>query len=292
MEQLAAVTEQLAAVTEQPAVTVEQPAVTVEQPAVTADGQLFKRGELTTWARENVAGGKGTLAGKFSFTRNDAKIGYTIKEIGWMTLAPGDSIGSHRHEDNEDSYIIIAGEGEFTDNAGVKTTVGEGDITIARPGQSHGLANTGTVPLIFLDIVAKDSGDAQGPKETSPADAQVFKRGDLKTWDREDVAGGKGTLAGLFSFTRNDAKISYTIKEIGWMTLAPGDSIGSHRHEDNEDSYIIMLGQGEFTDSAGVKTPVDEGDITIARPGQSHGLANTGTVPLLFLDIVAKDSGK
>lgn len=33
--------------------------------------------------------------------------------------------------------------------------VGAGDMTIARPGQTHGLANLGKEDLVFLDIIAK-----------------------------------------------------------------------------------------------------------------------------------------
>ncbi|MDR1685367.1 MAG: cupin domain-containing protein [Desulfovibrio sp.] len=117
---------------------------------------------------------------------------------------------------------------------------------------------------------------------------QVYGKNELKTWDREKVAGGAGVLSGKFSFTRNDAEEGYVIKEIGWMTLLPGASIGMHKHADNEDAYIIIFGEGTFTDSNGKKTVVTGGDITIARPGDSHALENTGQVPLFFLDIVAK----
>lgn len=117
---------------------------------------------------------------------------------------------------------------------------------------------------------------------------QMYKKEDLKTWDRENVAGGKGVLAGKFSHTRNDAPEDWAIKEIGWMTLDPGSSIGMHKHEVNEDTYIIVSGEGEFSDTAGNVTPVKAGDITIARKGDSHALKNTGNVPLVFLDIIGQ----
>jgi mannose-6-phosphate isomerase-like protein (cupin superfamily) len=117
--------------------------------------QLYPNDQLIPWDRENVANGKGILAGQFAFNRNNALEGFVIKEIGWMTLKPGDSIGMHKHEDNEDAYIIVSGEGVFTDSEGKKTKVTKGDITIARVGDSHALENTGKEPLFFLDIVAK-----------------------------------------------------------------------------------------------------------------------------------------
>lgn len=117
---------------------------------------------------------------------------------------------------------------------------------------------------------------------------QLYKNENLKTWDREKVAGGEGTLYGKFSHTRNDAPKDWAIKEIGWMTLKPGASIGMHKHEVNEDTYIIVSGEGVFTDTAGKETPVKAGDITIARKGDQHALKNTGKEDLVFLDIIGQ----
>lgn len=123
---------------------------------------------------------------------------------------------------------------------------------------------------------------------TAMAADQLYKKEDLKTWNRDNVAGGNGTLYGKFSHTRNEAPQDWAIKEIGWMTLKPGDSIGMHKHEVNEDTYIIVSGEGVFTDSAGKETPVKAGDVTIARKGDQHALKNTGKEDLVFLDIIAQ----
>jgi mannose-6-phosphate isomerase-like protein (cupin superfamily) len=247
--------------------------------------QLFKKAELETWNREKVADGDGTLAGRFSFTRNNACPAWVIREIGWMTLAPGDSIGLHGHTDNDDAYIIISGTGEFTGPAGKSFPVAARDITIAHPGQKHALKNTGKEPLFFLDVISKNVS----PDAAWAGEGQLFRAAELKTWDRDNVAGGKGKLAGKFSCTRNDNK-TFPLYEIGWMTLAPGASIGLHEHTDNEDAYIIVSGTGEFAGTDGQAHAVGEGDITIARAGQKHSLANTGETDLVFLDIVAKSA--
>ncbi|MFC2504208.1 MAG: cupin domain-containing protein, partial [Cardiobacterium sp.] len=52
-------------------------------------------------------------------------------------------------------YIIISGKGIFTDSNGKESEVQAGDITIARPGQSHALKNAGDEPLVFLDLIAQ-----------------------------------------------------------------------------------------------------------------------------------------
>lgn len=126
-------------------------------PAVAAEPLQFYSGEDSiTWDREKVGqDGVGLLAGRFPFNRNTADKEFIIKEIGWMTLMPGDSIGMHAHENNEDAYIILSGEGTFIDSGNKEYAVKAGDTTIARRGQSHALKNTGSEPLTFLDVVAE-----------------------------------------------------------------------------------------------------------------------------------------
>ncbi|MGQ0286815.1 cupin domain-containing protein [Pasteurellaceae bacterium 22721_9_1] len=117
--------------------------------------QLYKKAELATWDRENAGGGEGPLLGKFAYTRHDTGSQDAFQEVGWLTLPKGASIGKHKHNDNEDVYIIVSGKGLFVDSNGKESIVEAGDITIARPGQSHGLKNIGDDPLIFINTVAK-----------------------------------------------------------------------------------------------------------------------------------------
>lgn len=73
-----------------------------------------------------------------------------------MTLKKGDSIGVHPHIDNEDTYIVISGQGIFTDGNGKETVVGPKSVTIAGPGESHGLRNESDEDLVFIDLIAKN----------------------------------------------------------------------------------------------------------------------------------------
>lgn len=122
----------------------------------------------------------------------------------------------------------------------------------------------------------------------APAHADVFPSESLLKADKKEAAGGKGTLSGAYAFTRDKATKDQAIKEISWLTLQPGDSIGYHKHVTNEDTYIIVSGQGVFKDKDGKDYPVKAGDVTIVRKGESHGLANTGKEPLVFVDVIAE----
>ncbi len=117
---------------------------------------------------------------------------------------------------------------------------------------------------------------------------QVYKRADLQRWDRDQAAGGDGQLLGRYAYTRHQTNDQDAIREIGWMTLPPGASVGMHKHPNNEDVYLIVEGRGTFVDSNGKETPVAAGDITIARPGQSHALKNTSRRPLRFINFIGQ----
>ena len=74
-----------------------------------------------------------------------------------LSLIHISSIGMHKHVDNDDTYIILSGEGVFTDGAGKETVVGPRSVTIAGPGESHALRNDKDEDLIFIDLIAKNT---------------------------------------------------------------------------------------------------------------------------------------
>lgn len=122
----------------------------------------------------------------------------------------------------------------------------------------------------------------------TPVLADVFTKEELIKVNKEAAGGGKGTLIGEYAFTRDKALKDQAIKEISWLTLKPGDSIGYHKHTTNEDTYIIISGRGTFKDKDGKDVPVKAGAVTIVRKNESHGLTNTGTEPLVFVDVIAE----
>ena len=128
--------------------------------------EYFPANKLVTLNKTNVAGGKGVLYGKFAFTRDQgATKDNAVKEIGWMTLKPGASIGVHKHYNNEDAYLIISGTGIFTEMNGVEHVVKPHDVTICHIGQVHALRNNSKQDLVFLDIIAQNHAAKVAPKD-------------------------------------------------------------------------------------------------------------------------------
>ena len=118
---------------------------------------------------------------------------------------------------------------------------------------------------------------------------QMYPKSAFIVKDREKLGGtGLGTIHCEYAFPRDKALADQAIKEIAWLTLPPGASIGVHKHEKNEDAYIVVSGIGVFIGSDGKEVPVKAGDVTIARKGEAHGMRNTGTEPLVILDVIAQ----
>ena len=69
-----------------------------------------------------------------------------------MILAPGNTIGEHTHEGDNEIFYFLAGTGEYNDN-GTLVQVGPGDTTVCNNGELHGLKNTGDVPLEFIALI-------------------------------------------------------------------------------------------------------------------------------------------
>ena len=118
---------------------------------------------------------------------------------------------------------------------------------------------------------------------------QVYPKSAYIVKDREKLGGtGEGIIHCEYAFPRDKALADQAVKEIAWLTLPPGASIGVHKHEKNEDAYIVISGSGVFIGGDGKEIPVKAGDVTIARKGESHGMRNTGTEPLVILDVIAQ----
>ena len=157
------------------------------------------------------------------------------------------------------------------------------------------IASTLIAAALFASATASAHGNhaakaASNEPSKAPVDrgVQVYKKAEMQTWNRSKAAGGEGELLGKFAYTRHQTGDQDAIREIGWLTLPAGASIGLHKHENNEDVYLIVEGKGTFVDGNGNETPVAAGDVTIARPGQSHALKNTSKKPLVFINFIGQ----
>lgn len=114
----------------------------------------------------------------------------------------------------------------------------------------------------------------------------VFAKDRLPSVSRRPQ-GGEGRIDGLHYWAVGTRPDHSRFKMSAQMTLPPGGSIGFHLHPDDEEIYVILSGQGLYTDGDGRTSPVGPGDLTLTRSGEGHALANQGQEPLVFLAVIA-----
>ncbi len=69
-----------------------------------------------------------------------------------MILAPGRTIGEHRHVGDNEIFYFLKGSGMYNDN-GNPVRVSPGDTAICNSGECHSLANDGEEPLEFIALI-------------------------------------------------------------------------------------------------------------------------------------------
>ena len=69
-----------------------------------------------------------------------------------LFLEPGCEIGWHIHHGDGETYYILKGEGEYSDNGNI-VTLHPGDIAFVDDGEGHSLINRGTETLEAIALV-------------------------------------------------------------------------------------------------------------------------------------------
>lgn len=100
--------------------------------------------------KQQVCGGQGQVAFQYLFQKEEIKA--KTRLCARLTLAPGASIGAHRHEGEDELYVIIKGSG-ILDDGHSRTRVSAGAAILTGAGESHALENDGSTPLELLAVI-------------------------------------------------------------------------------------------------------------------------------------------
>ena len=89
---------------------------------------------------------------------------------------------------------------------------------------------------------------------------------------------------GVLNFTDLFAgqEFSAHIRFFHHTILPVGTSIGMHKHEDDQEFYVVLDGTG-IMNLDGTEYPVGPGDVIVNKPFGEHGLFNTGDIPMELL---------
>jgi mannose-6-phosphate isomerase-like protein (cupin superfamily) len=68
----------------------------------------------------------------------------------------------------------------------------------------------------------------------------------------------------------------------GLMEAEPGKTMGAHWHEEVEETFYCITGNGAFYVND-EEFPFNAGDAIRCEPGEKHDIANTGSEPMKIL---------
>ncbi len=112
----------------------------------------------------------------------------------------------------------------------------------------------------------------------------IIHQEDMKVERKKNMFEGEGTVI----ITHFEAKSMKHARLFAEAILPPGASIGEHPHNSETEYYIILEGNGIVIDN-GVKKAVKAGDLVVTGNGATHGIKNTGSVPLKLNAIIITD---
>ena len=111
---------------------------------------IRKANELTKEIRNDMRGGKGAVTIQHYFKKEEIKA--KCRLCSRLTLPPGASIGMHKHETEDELFIIESGNG-IIDTGREKIKVAAGDAVLTGNGEEHALINDGRGPLEVIAII-------------------------------------------------------------------------------------------------------------------------------------------
>ncbi len=74
------------------------------------------------------------------------------------------------------------------------------------------------------------------------------------------------------------------LQTVNRATLPSGRSMAPHKHDDCEEIFYFLNGNGKVT--VGKKTvPVSHDDVVVVGPGEDHEIQNTSSTNLVYLSV-------
>lgn len=99
----------------------------------------------------------------------------------------------------------------------------------------------------------------------------------------ENRLGGKGT--GELHIAMDSEALEGRAEAMTLIILHPGSSIGYHQHVGTMEVYYVLSGEGIFTCN-GDPQPIHAGQAGSIRPGDWHGIENTGAGDMAISGLV------
>jgi mannose-6-phosphate isomerase-like protein (cupin superfamily) len=113
----------------------------------------------------------------------------------------------------------------------------------------------------------------------------ICRASEMKVEVREAMRGGEGAVT-IRHYVPEDA-FTAGVRLCSQLVLPPGASIGMHRHEQEDEVYILTKGSGVLDDGT-VRTRIERGDAVLTGKGESHAICNDGVETLELTAVIIR----
>jgi len=102
------------------------------------------------------------------------------------------------------------------------------------------------------------------------------------------MRGGTGTVEICHCFSQQEFRAP--VRLCAKLILPPGAGIGMHRHENEDEVYIVTRGAGLLDDGLSI-TRITAGDAVLTGGGESHAVRNDTSEELELIALIATCPG-
>jgi mannose-6-phosphate isomerase-like protein (cupin superfamily) len=191
-------------------------------------------------------------------------------EISAGVLAGGAFVGPRASSPTrEEAWIVLDGGVETIGTDRGREFRPRAGVLAGFSGTSHGLANPGTDPIRYIRVVIGDGVDAADTTAAAPRPAE-WSPLDIDMLEDTKAHGGMGEIR--FRRMWDCDRFNTGWGFIDHAVVAPGSSVGYHRHETVQECYLILAGGGVMIVD-GTRIDVGAGSGIPNRLGGAHGIA-------------------
>ena len=112
----------------------------------------------------------------------------------------------------------------------------------------------------------------------------MFRKKEEQTIEYKCIRGGRGE-AEMHKILNDVNELYGKGRMFNHMIVAPGNTIGEHYHEGDNEVFYFLKGVGRYNDN-GTIVEVHPGDTAVCSSGEMHGLENIGSEPLEFIALI------
>jgi mannose-6-phosphate isomerase-like protein (cupin superfamily) len=243
--------------------------------AVSAQGLFLKR-TLSDLVVKNsdISGPKAQYRPVFGAGDDNSKIAKGVARYGYLTIDSGGASKIVRYQDEEQVYFILDGTG-ILHYGNESVPVCKNDFVYLPAGIKHGISNPRerTLKVIIMGYWLPESEQkkrTQGLMIANTDDISFQLVGNHPPSSKFQL------MLGTTESTRDRLAASHQVNSLFIMDFAAGGTNKPHRHEKEEEIYLVLRGKGDMVagntaDGSEARYPSQPGDIYFFAPGTLIG---------------------